>query len=63
MSKNIFFSIFGITTKDTFFSNRILLKSKNDMTPFAAIEITETGNKVLHVGGLLPKGHVVELDE
>lgn len=66
MSKNIFLSIFGITTEDTYFSNLIRLKRKFSNKPFAAIEINKDGHEVLHVGeelSFLPDGHTVEIDE
>lgn len=64
MTKNLFLSFFGITSKDTFFSNNILLKTRKDDEPFACIEITDDGHEILHVGNpLSTRGHVVEIGE
>lgn len=64
MTKNLFLSFFGITSRDTFFSNNILLKTRKDDEPFAGIEITDDGREILHVGNPpLTRGHVVEIDD
>lgn len=63
MAKNLFTSVFGITSKDTFFNNHLLLKWKFDRNPFASIEITDDGREILHVGNPNSYGHVVVIDD
>ena len=63
MAKNRFLSLFGISSSETFFSNRILLKNACEAKPFALIEITDDGREILRVGDDYVLGHVVVINE